>query len=208
MPHYKLTYFDMDGGRAEPIRIAFHAAGIDFDDDRFPFTEFPTVRKRTRFNAVPVLDIDGEQLTQTNAIARYVGKLADLYPSDARQALYCDEVMDVLEDVSHKVGATFGLEGDALKEARQKLVDGWLTIFVRGLGQLLERGGEYFVDDRLTMADLKAFVQVRSLRSGRLDHVPADLVDRLAPNLAAHQERIAADERVVAWYATRRKQVT
>ena len=205
MPHYKLTYFDMDGGRAEPIRIAFHAAGIAFDDERFPFTDFPEVRKRTRFNAVPVLEIDGEQLTQTNAIARYVGKLGGLYPSDDLQALYCDEVMDVLEDVSHKVVVTFGLEGEALKEARQKLVDGWLTIFLRGIGQLLERGGDYFADDRLTIADLKAFVQVRSLRSGRLDHVPADLVDRLAPNLVAHQERVAADKRVVAWYETRKR---
>ena len=207
MPHYKLTYFDMDGGRAEPIRIALHSAGIDFEDDRFPFTDFPTVRKKTRFNAVPILEIDGEQLTQTNAIARYVGKMAGLYPADDMQALYCDEVMDVFEDVSHKVVATFGLEGDALKEARQKLVDGWLTTFVRGIGQLLERGGDYFADDRLTMADLKAFVQVRSLRSGRLDHVPVDLVDRLAPNLAAHQERVAADKRVVAWYAARKRKV-
>ena len=32
MPHYKLTYFDMDGGRGEPVRIAFHIAGIAFDD--------------------------------------------------------------------------------------------------------------------------------------------------------------------------------
>jgi hypothetical protein len=37
-----------------------------------------------------------------------------------------------------------------------------------------------------------------------LDHVPADLVDTLAPALAEHQERIARDSVVVAWYDTRR----
>ena len=28
MTQYKLTYFDIDGGRAEPMRITFHAADI------------------------------------------------------------------------------------------------------------------------------------------------------------------------------------
>ena len=59
MTSYKLTYFDIDGGRAEPIRIAFHAAGIDFEDNRISFAEFQEMRKDTRFNCVPVLEIDG-----------------------------------------------------------------------------------------------------------------------------------------------------
>jgi glutathione S-transferase len=32
MPSYKLTYYDIAGGRAEPIGIAFRLAGIDFED--------------------------------------------------------------------------------------------------------------------------------------------------------------------------------
>jgi len=203
MTSHKLTYFDFDGGRAEPVRIAFHAAGIEFEDDRLSFQEFGEMREDTRFNSLPVLEIDGNQVTQTNALCRYVGKMANLYPADDVQALYCDEVLDALEDLLHKIVPTFGLKGEELQQARAKLVDGWLTVHLLGLGELLDRGGEYFAGDSLTMADLKAFVQVRSLRAGTLDHVPADLVDRLAPGLVEHQERVAADPRVVAYYASR-----
>jgi len=204
MPSYKLTYFDIDGGRAEPVRIALHAAGVEFEDNRLSFPEFGEMRKDTRFNSVPVLEIDGTAVTQSNAISRYVGKMAGLYPDDDRQALYCDEVLDALEDILHYIVPTFGLKGNELREAREKLANGWLSIYVRGLDELLARGGgEYFAGGALTVADLKTFVELRWLRSGNLDHIPTDLVDRLAPALVAHQERVAADPRVIAYYATR-----
>jgi len=204
MPSYKLTYFDFDGGRAEPIRIAFHAAGIDFEDKRLSFPEFNEMRQGTRFNSVPVLEIDGDAVTQSNALSRYVGKMAGLYPADDLQALYCDEVLDALEDILHYMVPTFGLQGEELRQARERLVDGWLSVYLRGLDELLVRGGgEYFADNGLTVADLKAFVVTRWLRSGSLDHVPTELVQELAPGLVEHQERIEGDPRVAAYYASR-----
>ena len=73
---------------------------------------------------------------------------------------------------------------------------GWAKLLARG-------GGDYFADGRLTVADLKAFVTTRALRSGNLDHVPVDLVERLAPALVEHQARIEAEPRVAAYYAGR-----
>ena len=204
MPNYKLTYFDFDGGRGEPIRIALHVAGIEFEDNRLSFAEFTEQRPGFRFNALPELDIDGVVVSQSNALSRYAGKLAGLYPEDDTQALYCDEVLGALEDMLHRVVPTFGLEGEELKAAREKLVEGWLSVYVSGLGELLERGGgEYFADNRLTVADLKAFVHTRWLCAGQLDHVPTDLVQRLAPSLVDHEKRVASDPRVVAYYAAR-----
>ncbi len=204
MTSYKLTYFDFDGGRAEPIRIAFHTAGIKFEDNRLSFREFGEMRQSTRFNSVPVLEIDGASVTQSNALGRYVGKMAGLFPTDDLQALYCDEVMGAIEDLSHYIVQTFGLQEEALRLAREKLVEGWLSVYLRGLDELLARGGgQYFAGNGLTMADLKAFVQTRSLRSGTLDYVPTNLVQRLAPGLVGHQERIEGDPRVAAYYAAR-----
>jgi len=202
---FKLTYFDFDGGRGEPIRIALHAAGIEFDDVRLTFPQFGEVRSKLRFSSLPVAEIDGVTVTQSNALLRYVGKQANLYPADARQAMYCDEVMDALEDLTHYIVPTFGMQGDELKSARQKLVDGWMTTYVRGLGELLTRGGgKYFSDSRLTVADLKAFLVTRWLSTGGLEHVPTDLVQRLAPGLVEHEKRIAADPIVTGYYASRK----
>ena len=204
MSGYKLTYFDIDGGRAEPIRIAFHTAGIDFEDNRISFAEFGEMRSGTRFNSVPVLEIDGAQITQSNALSRYIGKMAGLYPADDLQALYCDEVLGALEDLSHHIVRTFGLPEEELQQAREKLVDGWLSTYLRGLDQLLTRGGgEYFAGNQLTVADLRAFVQMRSLSSGILDYVPTDIVQRVSPGLFDHKVRISAEPRVRAYYETR-----
>jgi len=39
------------------------------------------------------------------------------------------------------------------------------------------------------------------LSSGRLDHVPTDIVERTAPALAAHRTRVLAHPGVRAYYA-------
>jgi glutathione S-transferase len=151
---------------------------------------------------VPVLHVDGVQVTQSDAITRYVGKLAGLYPLDAFQALLCDEVLDAMEEANVKLGTSFGLTGDALKEARTTLVHGALPKYLSWLQtQLQAHGGDYFADNRLTIADLKVFVFVRGLTSGRLDHVPTDLVEKVAPLLAAHTQRIAQTPAIAQYYA-------
>ena len=205
MSRYQLTYFDFDGGRAEPVRIAFHSAGIEFDDERISFEQFGAMRTGFRFNAVPVLKIDGAEVTQSNAMIRYVGKMAGLYPSDDLQALYCDEAMGAVEDLTHYIVQSFGLPDDELRIARERLVNGWMTVILTGLGELLERsGGQFFADSRLTVADLKVLGQTQALRSGRIEHVPTDLVDRLAPGLVKHQLRVEQEPVVAAYYDSRK----
>lgn len=202
MDTLKLTYFDFPGGRAEPARLALHLGNIPFEDYRFPFNAFPEVRKATPLNQVPTLHVNGVQITQSDAITRYAGKLAGLYPTDAYQALLCDEVLSGLEDINIKIGTTFGLTGDALKTAREALVSGPLPVYIQWLDSLLQaHGGEYFADQRLTVADLKAFVVLRWLCSGKLDHIPTDLIERLAPALAAYLTRIGSLPAITAYYA-------
>jgi glutathione S-transferase len=57
-------------------------------------------------------------------INRYVGKLTDLYPTDAWQAALCDEVMEAVEDINTKLAATFFLPDEEKKAQRKALADG------------------------------------------------------------------------------------
>jgi prostaglandin-H2 D-isomerase / glutathione transferase len=202
MPHIKLSYFDMHGGRGEPVRLALAIGGVAFEDHRFTFPEFAEVRKTTPFGQVPVMHVGGVQVTQSDSMLRYAGKLANLYPADPLQALLCDEVAYVVEEASVKLGPTFRMAGEEQKAARLALVNGPMPMYLGWLqSQLVARGGQYFADNRLTVADLKVFVDVRGLNSGRLDHVPTDLVEKVAPLLNAHMQRIAATPAVAQYYA-------
>lgn len=200
----KLTYFDFSGGRAEPARLALHIGGITFEDYRFAPTDFAEVRKTTPLGQVPTLHVNDVQVTQSDAITRYVGKLAGLYPEDAFQALLCDEVLGAMEDINVGIGATFRMAGDELKNAREALVAGALPKYLRWLEQQLEsHGGQFLADHRLTIADLKAFVILRWLSSGKLDHVPVDLIDQAAPRLRDYMNRIAGLPAIAQYYAGR-----
>ena len=205
MAKLKLTYFDFDGGRGEPARLALHIGGIAFEDHRIAGKDWPEFRDRTPFLAMPTLEVDGKLITQSNSINRYVGKIAGLYPKDDWQALLCDEVMDVVEDIGSRIAQTMDLAPDAKKQAREELVTGRLTRYLEQIqAKLTAAGGEYFADGRLTVADLKVFMWTRWLRSGALDHIPQDLVDRVAPMLVKHFDRVASHP-VVAEYYQRRK---
>lgn len=205
MPRLKLTYFDFDGGRGEAARLALYIGGIAFEDHRVAGKDWPALRASTPFHAVPVLEVDGAVFTQSNSINRYVGKLAGLYPLDELQALLCDEAMDAAEDITTRIGQTLELSEEAKKKAREELVAGRLARYLEQFqSKLAAAGGEYFADRRLTVADLKVYLWVRWLRSGVLDHIPKDVVDRVAPLLVKHGERVASHAKVEEYYRRRK----
>ena len=111
-----------------------------------------------------------------------------------------------MEDISTTIAQTFDLPADEKEKARAELAAGPIKRDREQLAARLEAaGGEYFADRRLTVADLKVFMLTRWLRSGALDHIPKDLVDRIAPQLVKHFERVAGQPKGAAYYQQRRK---
>ncbi|MSQ98745.1 MAG: glutathione S-transferase [Xanthomonadales bacterium] len=205
MPKLKLTYFAFDGGRGEPIRLALACGKIPFEDHRFPPSDWPTMKDQTPLHQVPVMEVDGKVITQSNTLLRYAGKLAGLYPNDPLEAAHCDEAMETIEDIVTKIVPTMFMQDEEEKRrAREALAAGPIPLYLRRLETMLkERGGKYFAGDRLSVADFKVFLWTRHLQSGQLDHIPKDIVQRLTPTLTEHFKRISAVPEIVDYYKKR-----
>jgi len=163
----KLTYFDFDGGRGEVPRIAFTLGGVDFEDDRVPFLVWAERKPATPFAALPVLEIGGQTVAQSNTINRYV--LTGLCPTDPWQAALCDEAMDAVEDIAVKIAPTFDMAAPEKRTAHAALAKGPIPFFLSGLAARLKaNGGRFFADDRLTVADLKSSALGQASEVGRI----------------------------------------
>ena len=204
MKTFVLTYFDFDGGRAEPFRITMSRGGVSFTDKRISFPEFGELRSSLPLSAVPILNADGTDYTQSKAMTRYAGRLTNLYPEDPWEAFLCDEAIDIVDDAMVALIGTFGMEGNDMKSAREELANGVFRRCLLLLGKRIEdAGGKYVCDNRLTIADLMVYVWCRSLGAGHLDHIPVDIVETVSATMAGHRERIAADPCVREYYEAR-----
>eukprot|EP00463_Aulacantha_scolymantha_P002653 TRINITY_DN33_c0_g1_i11.p1 TRINITY_DN33_c0_g1~~TRINITY_DN33_c0_g1_i11.p1 ORF type:complete len:148 (+),score=24.74 TRINITY_DN33_c0_g1_i11:364-807(+) len=110
MKGMELVYFDAQG-RAETIRIALHFAGIEFRDVRLDRETFGKMKKNGLFpfGQVPALFNNGQAISQSKSILRYVGKMGEsgLYPSDVTVAAQVDALVDLVDDVGRVFGIMF-----------------------------------------------------------------------------------------------------
>jgi glutathione S-transferase len=97
MVHYKLIYFDVRG-RAEAIRQLFKLAKVEFEDSRIDMETWATVKESTPFGQVPVLEVNGKQIAQTNAILRYVGHEFGFAGTNSLENAQIDALADLLLD--------------------------------------------------------------------------------------------------------------
>jgi glutathione S-transferase len=206
MPTLTLTYFDSPG-RAEPIRIALHVAGVPFEDRRLQFPDFAAEKAKGSFplGSLPVLEVDGTAFPQTAAILRYVARLGDtgLYPSDPHAALVVDSVLDSFNDtLSHALTPSL-FERDKEKKLamRRALVAGTMATVYRFAEQrAAASGGPFVVGVALSIADLVIATQIAGIRAGALDGIT---MDDLAPypRLLGVAEATLADPRVASYFA-------
>ncbi len=196
-----LTYFDFHGGRGEDCRLALHAAGVDFEDDRVR-SGWPERKPGTPFGALPVFTRDGRSISDGNAILALIGRENGMHPADLWEAARQEAIMAAVEDLRHKVERVMEEKDPAQRKiVREAMAAGML----QDLGQRFEAqlpATGFLGGDALFVADLKLFVVMKWFRSGGLDHVPATVFDNF-PRLTAHYNAVAHHPAVVSWYAAK-----
>jgi len=101
----KLWYFGIRG-RGEPIRMLLKLAGVEFEDVRIEMEQWPTLKEETPFGQVPVLEVDGVKIAQSNAIMRYLGREYGFAGATNLEDAQLDMVADLFYDASKAEGIT------------------------------------------------------------------------------------------------------
>ncbi|TMW59794.1 hypothetical protein Poli38472_004863 [Pythium oligandrum] len=179
-PTIKLIYFN-GAARAESIRLAFYIGNVPFEDVRLSFQEFGALKETFPYGQLPVLEVDGEVIAQSEALLRYAGRLSGLYPvNDPVAALKIDELLGSTDELKSKmIPSIHEQDPDKKKALREELAN---AVIPRFLG---------FVDRRLTLLKKHAVFQrdalfihellinsfVSWMKSGVLDHIPVTVCD-------------------------------
>ena len=158
MSDITLHYFDLHA-RAETLRMIFVFAGVEFNDHRVPFEDWANLKGNNfaEFGQLPVLEIDGEKLVQSQSMVRYVCQKYGYYPSDLKEVYQVESICDLKEDLFRGlIPLIFKKETENLEKYYSESAPHILAY----LNKRLEKnndGNGFFVGDGVSMADFQAF---------------------------------------------------
>lgn len=197
----KLIYFDAPVSRGEECRLALHIVGVDFEDERIKFEQWPTLKAKTPYGAMPVLELPGKPpLAQTNAILVLIGRRHHLHPTDDFEAAQHEAMMSHVEDLRANVGPTLRLKDPEKKAAREALVAGYIPAWAQFAEKNIPDGGPFFAGAKLNVVDLKLYMAVRWFAGGKTDYIPATIFSGY-PKLMRIHDAVRDHAGVKSWYA-------
>jgi len=167
--------------------LVMHYADADYEDVRLDREQWMEMKSRTPFGQVPVLEVDGVQLAQSQAIGRYLARRFGLAgKDDMEQALadmHVDHVKDLMIAGRHSYTEK---DPEKQKEFNAKYVNDILGPHIKKLEETLAKNGSgYLVGSDITWADLAYF----NFFTYSMDKLAETMKD--APLLKALIERIA-----------------
>ncbi|EFO84537.1 CRE-GST-13 protein [Caenorhabditis remanei] len=158
MVHYKLTYF-LSRGLADVSRQLFHLAGVEFEDERLNRDQFLERKESFPFKQVPVLTVDGLEIPQSMAIARYLATKFGFAGKTPEESALVDAFVDQFKDFYAEIHDYFytmlgftQLDGE---EQKEKVLIPARDKFLPLLAKFLAKSKSGFlVDSGITFADL------------------------------------------------------
>ena len=196
-----LTYFDFDGSRGLECRLALAIAGVPYEDVRLSRAQWLEMKPTTPFGALPVLQIDGRTLAQTQAILGYIGRAHGLLPADGWAAAEHEAVMASVEDLRAKMPGRPDMSDEDKKTAREEFSAGWLNTWGNTVEARIR--GPFLEGETPSVADIKLAVIARAFRAGAYDHIPATRLDAW-PKLGTLVDAVNAHPAVTAYFASRK----
>ncbi len=154
------------------------------------------------FRQLPCIIVDGKSICQTGGISRFCGKQSNLYPTNNDvEAALVDQVIDMASDItdlisnsnllvrkmkfSSSVSEKMEISNSELSEEenkkfiREELYNGPLLRKVKFLEDLLDDNNNWFVGNKISIADIAIWRFLGWLSSGTIDYFPTDMLKNL-----------------------------
>ena len=204
----KIYYSHTPFWRAEVLRVSLFISNTPFEDVRISREEFINMiktgylpnGKKVPFHQLPVIEVDSEIIGQTGAIARYCGKISNLYSNDNINAAKIDQIIDAATDITNLVSPTIREKDEQKKiEDRLLLKNKLLPRWFRYLENILsESTSDWFVENKMTIADIAMWRLLGWLISGIIDGIPTTIVDSY-PKLKNIHTNVHQHPKVQEW---------
>jgi len=195
---YELLYFPIRG-RAEPIRLMFAAANVNFTNTGV--TNWPEVKPKTPLGQLPVLveksEAGEKMIPQSMAIIRHLARTFDLYGKDEAEKTACDIAAETINDWRSKFAP---VQFAQFMNTPEDVITKYWAELPATLSQLESLLGDktYFAGGSApTYADVLAFDAI----DGHLAAKPEALAD--AGKLRAFHKAFGALPNIAAYIAKR-----
>ncbi|XP_053980683.1 glutathione S-transferase-like [Hylaeus volcanicus] len=197
-PTYKLIYFDARGP-AEQIRYIFAYTGVDYVDKRIPKENWPELKKSMPYGMLPVLEIDGKPIAQSNAVARYLARKHNLTGRDEWEAMMCDVLVDTLGDLKQII-YQYRTEKDQFKkeEKKAKLLKETIPFYLNKFEQTIGENGGYAVGSTTTWTDFVFAVALENF-----ENIFGSAALENYPGLRALKRRVHGIPAIAEWLTKR-----
>lgn len=150
----KLHYFK-GRGRAETTRWMLAVNRIDFENIPIETPEALAALRasgKLPFDQMPLLELDGMNLSQSSAMIRYLARRGDFYGDDDTDALWCDMIAGAVADfVETAIQAAFQPSIEIAKASMRARFAKFGPCFD---ARLESNGGDFCVGKRLSLADV------------------------------------------------------
>ena len=159
MSAYRFIFYNSKA-RAEPTRLIFAQAGVEYVDERIKGEDYPTVEPRIPFGTLPVLEVNGTPLSGTLAIERYVGEKHGLGGADDFENALITGALDALSDMVTKFKSYWFDSDEARKvETKKKLEESRvITDTLANLEKMVSRNKDgWLVGSKLTYGDISVY---------------------------------------------------
>lgn len=202
-----LYYFAIPG-KGEQIRLAFHVSGVEWKDNIVTGESYGKMKEeligKVPHINVPLLEVDGQYLTESLAILRYVGTVGNLMPATPFAQGKVDEGLNLSNDVFTAFVPTFSIADEAEKiAARQALCvpGGKLDKIMQKMDTMIAGfSNGYMAGDMLTIGDICWFTLFGLLSCGMLDGFAGDYLNQFV-HITQFRQFIGTNPKVASRYA-------